>query len=208
MIAHGSRRKQSNDEVIELTSKMNQQKHGDIAHVQAGFLELAEPSISASIKACIESGATEIRVFPYFLAAGRHVTVDIPRQVAEVAAEFPGVKIALLPHLGQSVGLPDFLWQHADLPLTEAKAPESLQGNQAKVAARVPKAVQLEVGSYAWCRCGLSQNQPFCDGSHAGTAFTPLVFEQKEAQKRALCQCKQTKTPPFCDGSHRDIPEF
>ncbi|WP_343222594.1 CDGSH iron-sulfur domain-containing protein [Marinobacterium ramblicola] len=55
---------------------------------------------------------------------------------------------------------------------------------------------------YAWCACGRSLNQPFCDGSHVGTGLDPLVFEAEEDAELYLCTCKQTRTPPVCDKSH------
>ena len=27
---------------------------------------------------------------------------------------------------------------------------------------------------YYYCACGKSKNQPFCDGSHTGSKFTPI----------------------------------
>ncbi|MBE9516485.1 MAG: CDGSH iron-sulfur domain-containing protein [Proteobacteria bacterium] len=65
-----------------------------------------------------------------------------------------------------------------------------------------PKMMELEPGTYHWCSCGKSANQPFCDGSHKGTEHTPLEFEIKEKQYVSLCRCKATKNPPFCDGAH------
>jgi len=73
------------------------------------------------------------------------------------------------------------------------------------IAATEPAVLELEAGAYYWCACGKSANQPFCDGSHEGTAFTPQAFEITEKQTVALCQCKHTKNPPFCDGSHADL---
>ena len=62
--------------------------------------------------------------------------------------------------------------------------------------------VQLEEDkTYAWCACGNSQNQPYCDGSHAETEFTPVVFKA-EGGTAALCMCKKTGNGPFCDGAH------
>jgi len=71
-------------------------------------------------------------------------------------------------------------------------------------AANEPKVIELEPGTYYWCACGRSQNQPFCDGAHEGTGITPLAFEIKARQTVALCQCKRTQNPPFCDGSHSE----
>jgi CDGSH-type Zn-finger protein len=76
------------------------------------------------------------------------------------------------------------------------------------IAARTPVTVALEAGqSYFYCACGRSASQPFCDGSHAGTDFTPLEFSVERDRKAALCRCKHTATPPYCDGSHARLPE-
>lgn len=72
-----------------------------------------------------------------------------------------------------------------------------------KIAATSPKMMELKEGEiYAWCACGLSGNQPWCDGSHNGTAFSPKVFKAEETGMGAICMCKHTKNPPYCDGSH------
>jgi CDGSH iron-sulfur domain-containing protein 3 len=68
-----------------------------------------------------------------------------------------------------------------------------------------PTVLELEPGSYFWCACGKSQKQPYCDGSHKGTGFTPVKLEVTEKKKYALCQCKHTQNPPLCDGSHSKL---
>lgn len=73
------------------------------------------------------------------------------------------------------------------------------------IAANQPAVLSLEPGTYYWCRCGRSKNQPFCDGAHKGTEFTPMEFTTTEKKTVALCQCKHTKNPPFCDGSHKSL---
>jgi len=73
------------------------------------------------------------------------------------------------------------------------------------IAQAFPYALELEPGKYWWCACGRSAKQPFCDGSHNGTAFAPVPFELEEAKKVWLCGCKHTKTPPFCDGTHKSL---
>ena len=60
----------------------------------------------------------------------------------------------------------------------------------------------LEGNSYYWCTCGLSKKQPFCDGSHKGTTFKPLLFKAEQSKKVFFCTCKQTNDQPMCDGSH------
>lgn len=74
------------------------------------------------------------------------------------------------------------------------------------IAAVAPKKVSLEQGQeYYFCTCGRSKNQPFCDGSHAGTNFKPKSFTAEETGDAYLCQCKHTANAPFCDGSHKQF---
>ncbi len=76
-----------------------------------------------------------------------------------------------------------------------------------KVAAKVPVGMEMEPGTYWWCSCGESQNQPFCDGSHKGTEFSPMKVEIEEAKKVWFCQCKHSAKKPFCDGSHSKLED-
>ena len=71
------------------------------------------------------------------------------------------------------------------------------------VAANTPIKVALEKGKkYFFCQCGLSSKQPFCDGSHQGSEFTPLAFECAESKNYYLCRCKHSANKPYCDGTH------
>jgi len=80
--------------------------------------------------------------------------------------------------------------------------------SQRVIADRKPKAVTLTKGeAYAWCACGRSKNQPFCDGSHAGTGLEPLTFEAREDGEAHLCLCKHTSNEPYCDGTHAKLPK-
>lgn len=74
-----------------------------------------------------------------------------------------------------------------------------------RIAAKVPAVLELEAGTHYWCACGRSQNQPFCDGSHQGTEFTPKEVVIEEKKRVALCQCKHTNNQPFCDGTHKNL---
>jgi len=77
---------------------------------------------------------------------------------------------------------------------------------KAKVAQESPIAVEVEEGkSYFWCSCGLSNKQPFCDGSHKDTEFTPMKYDASESEKKYFCACKQTSGQPLCDGSHNSL---
>lgn len=70
-------------------------------------------------------------------------------------------------------------------------------------AAEKPFVVDVEAGkTYFWCACGLSQRQPFCDGSHKDSTFEPVPFKAEKTEKKFFCGCKASATAPFCDGSH------
>jgi CDGSH-type Zn-finger protein len=74
------------------------------------------------------------------------------------------------------------------------------------VSQKHPIEVELKKGeTYYWCACGRSAHQPFCDGSHKGTSFTPLEFTAEKDGTAYLCACKHTKNPPYCDGTHNKL---
>ncbi|OFZ05651.1 MAG: hypothetical protein A2491_20370 [Bacteroidetes bacterium RIFOXYC12_FULL_35_7] len=69
-----------------------------------------------------------------------------------------------------------------------------------------PYKVNAQTGKvYWWCSCGLSDNQPFCDGSHEGRDIKPKSFKAEKDGDIWLCGCKKTKNPPFCDGTHNSL---
>ncbi len=77
-----------------------------------------------------------------------------------------------------------------------------------KIAQKAPYVLDQAAGDKkAWCSCGLSAAQPFCDGAHAreGTGMTPVVYNCETDGKKAWCGCKKTSTPPFCDGTHAKL---
>ncbi|MFT7008007.1 MAG: CDGSH-type Zn-finger protein [Colwellia sp.] len=71
-------------------------------------------------------------------------------------------------------------------------------------ASDTPYAVEVEIGkNYFWCACGKSDKQPFCDGSHKGSEFTPVKYTAEDTKKVFFCGCKLTQNQPLCDGSHK-----
>lgn len=75
-----------------------------------------------------------------------------------------------------------------------------------KIAQKNPYEVHVEAGkNYAWCACGMSKKQPFCDGSHSGSEFRPTVFKAEKSETVWLCGCKHTAGKPFCDGTHSKL---
>ena len=76
-----------------------------------------------------------------------------------------------------------------------------------KIAGTSPIKVSVEAGKrYSWCTCGLSENQPFCDGKHkADGVFTPHPYVAEESKDVWFCACKHSKNPCLCDGSHKNL---
>lgn len=77
--------------------------------------------------------------------------------------------------------------------------------NGANIVDTKPLVVELEPGTYWWCSCGQSSNQPYCNGAHQDTGFAPVKLTLEEKKTVAFCQCKQTGNPPYCDGSHSKL---
>src|SRR5262245_51021116 len=99
LIAHGSRRKEANDDLEHLADEIR--RRGTFIHVQAAYLELAEPNITAGAEKCVDAGAEEVILLPYFLSQGVHVTEDLTAARAELAERFRHVAFRLAPPIGR-----------------------------------------------------------------------------------------------------------
>jgi sirohydrochlorin ferrochelatase len=102
LIAHGSRREQSNQEVFTLIENIKGigLKGYDIYH--ASFLEIAKPGLLDSIESCVNEGASSIVLLPYFLNSGNHVVKDVPHIVSQVKLKYPSLDIQVTTHIGVS----------------------------------------------------------------------------------------------------------
>ena len=109
IVAHGSRKASSNEEVIALREKVESLLGKHYVYVVTAFLEFALPSLEESMLLCVEKGANEIVILPYFLASGNHVTRDIPEVVEKIHALHPQVKMIIKEHLGSASGMVDIL---------------------------------------------------------------------------------------------------
>ena len=101
LIAHGSRREASNQEVRDLAQRLEQIAGERFDIVVPAFLELAKPDIPTGVDCCVEVGVTQVIAVPYFLAAGRHVVTDIPEELAKAQRRYPGLDLRQSDYLGQ-----------------------------------------------------------------------------------------------------------
>jgi sirohydrochlorin ferrochelatase len=105
IIAHGSRRQDANDEVRRLSDRIRENSGPAFDFVTPSFLEISSPQVDSAIADLAEEGVTNIKIFPYFLSAGVHVTTDIPKLIQEENENFPAINFEILPHLGALQGI-------------------------------------------------------------------------------------------------------
>ncbi|PUE64091.1 sirohydrochlorin chelatase [Arcobacter caeni] len=108
IIAHGSKVKSSNDEIVDIVSKIKSNITTELL-VSHAFLELCEPSISVAINEAIKQNCKKIKIFPYFLAAGKHVQEDIPSEIQRFKDLYPEIDFILLPHIGKCNGIENLI---------------------------------------------------------------------------------------------------
>ncbi|ART80988.1 sirohydrochlorin chelatase [Oceanisphaera avium] len=105
LVAHGSRRELANQEIADFSASVTHALGERFDIMGHAFWELAEPSLAQAIDSQVAAGASDIKIFPYFLAQGRHVVEDLPSVVHEKREQYPQLTLTLLPHLG---ALPNF----------------------------------------------------------------------------------------------------
>lgn len=137
LIDHGSRRDAAN-EMMNCMANLVQVMAGPDVVVRYAHMELAEPSIADGVRACVESGATELIVFPYMLSPGKHSTGDIPQMVAEAAAAFPSLAVRVTSAFGVHEKLAEIVLGRAGLavanPLSSEQATRCWHSSQSGTA--------------------------------------------------------------------------
>lgn len=113
LIAHGSRRQNSNDEIRQLTLNLKQSGGNGFDLIDCAFLELTTPGISEQIDKLVDEGATEVILLPYFLAAGHHVVKDLPVFSEQAKVKYPEVSFILTEHIGANAGMLPLIMQLA-----------------------------------------------------------------------------------------------
>ncbi|MFO7752997.1 MAG: CbiX/SirB N-terminal domain-containing protein [Desulfobacteraceae bacterium] len=103
--AHGSRKKESNEEILKLAQKVAKIRTHDFDSVSAAFIQFTEPLLADEIDGLAERNAEKIVVFPYFLGAGSHVIKDIPDIIYDAGDRHPHISFSVPPHLGRLAGI-------------------------------------------------------------------------------------------------------
>lgn len=113
ILAHGSRRKESNSEVAALTKKVERLSADKYDAVACAFLELAEPALPKVIDSCVAEGMARITVLPYFLNSGNHVTEDIPAIIKAARDRHPGCDFTVTRCIGMDANMPELILKQA-----------------------------------------------------------------------------------------------
>jgi sirohydrochlorin ferrochelatase len=114
IVDHGSQKREAN-EMLGSVADLIQRMAGPEVVVRYAHMELAQPDIAAGFSSCVQSGATDVTVFPYMLSPGRHSTADIPRMVANVAKGFPNVSFSVTPAFGLHEKLAEVVLERAGI---------------------------------------------------------------------------------------------
>jgi len=109
LVAHGSRLKQSNEEIIKLAEQIAKNASKEFGLTDCAFLQYADPDIPKQLENYVAKGVTDITVFPYFIAAGVHVIKDIPDMLEQFNKKHPQITIRLTGHLGSFAELADLI---------------------------------------------------------------------------------------------------
>lgn len=107
--AHGSRKKESNLEIASLVEQVSKKAKGSFEIVVHAFLQMADPSLEKKINELVQKGATKIVIFPFFIASGSHILVDIPELVKQARLKYPQVEFKLTRHLGKIQAIEDII---------------------------------------------------------------------------------------------------
>ncbi len=111
VVAHGSRKKPSNEEVLALARQIGKLAAGVYDRVACGFVQFAEPTVESQIEMLVSEGVENIVLFPYFLGSGSHVSNDIPQLVQQTHIRHPDVRLRVTPHLGKLNGLAQLIFE-------------------------------------------------------------------------------------------------
>ncbi len=118
LVDHGSKRPEANAMLDEVARHFEEATGAKI--VEPAHMELAEPTIAEAFARCVDRGARQVVIHPYFLSPGRHSTTDIPRMAAEAAAGFPDIAYTVTEPLGIDPRMNDIILRRIRDALSDA----------------------------------------------------------------------------------------
>jgi sirohydrochlorin ferrochelatase len=107
--AHGSRKQTSNSEILDLVDAVGKMPENGFDIIMGAFIQYATPLFSEQVDVLVDRGASQIVVFPYFIAAGSHVLTDIPGLIEQARTKYPHIDFKLIPHIGGLKGIKTFI---------------------------------------------------------------------------------------------------
>lgn len=114
ILAHGSRKEESALQVAALCKKVSEKCGNQFDEVEYAFLQFGEPLLTDKIENLVEKGSKKIIIFPFFIAAGSHVLIDIPTMVEKACQDYPGVEFSITRYLGIIESIEDLILAEVD----------------------------------------------------------------------------------------------
>jgi len=98
LVGHGTRSAEGRTELLQIGNLVGAAVAG--VAVEAGFLELCEPTAGSALDRLVARGARQVAVVPLMLNAAGHAKSDVPAVVLEGRQRHPGVHLAYARALG------------------------------------------------------------------------------------------------------------
>lgn len=113
VLAHGSRNKSSQQEILDLAASLENESNGRFDFVRAAFIQFCPPPFMEVLSELAQEGVDKVVVIPFFISAGNHVTQDIPELLKGAKEKYPRMDFSVTPHCGMFTGLSGLIWNEA-----------------------------------------------------------------------------------------------
>jgi sirohydrochlorin ferrochelatase len=115
ILAHGSRREESNREIQQLSIEVTKIAGKDYKFIEYAYLELVEPTLIQAIEDVVAKGASDITIHPYFLNSGNHLKRDIPEIIRTAEGKYPESKFKISACIGMLEDMPHLILKQSKL---------------------------------------------------------------------------------------------
>lgn len=113
IIAHGSRRQESNEEIETLANEVKKIAKDEYDIIEHAYLEIEEPTLLQSIEKVYKKKITDITIMPYFLNSGNHVIRDIPAMIETASHKYPDCEFKMSACIGMTDNMPRLVLEQA-----------------------------------------------------------------------------------------------